>query len=327
MVIQAAQLIGADWGSTGLRVFLIGAQGQVLDSRASADGSSVMNGDPAAYAAALERQAGDWLRTAPELPLLICGMAGSKHGWQEVPYAATPAEVGALLAQARPVHLDGCGRRAFIVPGLLYRAAGVPPDVMRGEETQIAGVLALQPQLDEQSCIILPGTHAKWSQISHGRVTAFATHMTGELFALLSQHSVLARLMPAQPGAHDAAAFDAGVLAARDGKAGDALGHQLFAVRTLGLMEQLPSASLPDYLSGLLVGHELRAGLAWRAAAGMERAPLALVGESALCQRYSRALSCFDAPAPLIFPNTAPVGLWSQARHAGLLDITTEASS
>jgi 2-dehydro-3-deoxygalactonokinase len=327
MVIRAAQLIGADWGSTGLRLFLIGAGGEVLDTRASAQGSTAMNGSADAYRAALAELAGDWLSAAPDLPLIVCGMAGSKHGWHEVPYATCPAEVDNLLASAPalaplPAAAGGAARPMAIVPGLLYAPDAAAPDVMRGEETQIAGALALHPALAEQACIVMPGTHSKWTRLRDNMVLSFATHMTGELFALLTQHSVLNRLMaPAAGPQHEA--FEQGVRAARDNETAN-LGNQLFAVRTLGLTEKLPGVALADYMSGLLIGHELRAGLAWRSQAGLTQAPLVLIGEDKLCARYAQALAVFGVTPEHIFPNTAPAGLWALARRAGLLHPTQE---
>ncbi|HEY1147655.1 MAG TPA: 2-dehydro-3-deoxygalactonokinase [Pseudoduganella sp.] len=321
MVTGAAQLIGADWGSTGLRLFLIGAGGAVLDTRASAQGSTAMNGSAEAYRAALDSLAGDWLSAAPDLPLVVCGMAGSKHGWHEIPYATCPAETDNLLAATAPLPPLGTHRMA-IVPGLLYAPETAAPDVMRGEETQIAGALALHPALAQQACIVMPGTHSKWARLRDNTVLSFATHMTGELYALLNQHSVLNRLM-APASAPQQEAFEQGVRTARDdGQAN--LGHHLFAVRTLGLTERLPPEALADYMSGLLIGHELRAGLAWRAQAALKQAPLVLIGEPKLCDRYAQALAVFGVTPDHIFENTAPAGLWALAQRAGLLRPTQE---
>lgn len=296
---EQGRLIALDWGSTRLRAFLLGADGAVLASRQSEQGASTLSGE-AAFAQALAAVTGDW----PALPVLACGMVGSQHGWREAPYAPCPADAAALARQALQVN-----ERFWILPGLMHD--GGQPDVMRGEETQIVGALALHPELAEQACLVLPGTHSKWARVEAGRVTGFATHMTGELYALLRQHSVLARLMPADDAvAPTPQAFLAGVDAARqDG----ALGHQLFAVRTLGLFKRLPPEQLPDYLSGLLIGHEIAHELK---ASRPER--LALVGDPALCERYALALGRFGIEAPLQLDNTAPAGLWRLAQTMGL---------
>lgn len=298
-MVNSAHLLALDWGSTRLRAFLLGTGGAVLAARESGQGASTLSGAPA-FAQALQALAGDWRAAQPGLPVLACGMVGSQHGWREAPYVPCPADAEALAGRALRLD-DG----PWILPGLMQE--GVRPDVMRGEETQIVGALALRPELAQEACLVLPGTHAKWARIAGGRVTGFATHMTGELYALLRRHSVLARLMPAEDGAACTTAFLAGIDAVRED--GGGLGHQLFAVRTLGLFGRLPPEQLPDYLSGLLIGHEI----AHELAAGAPRR-LALVGEPLLCERYAQALGRFGVEAPLQLDNTAPAGLWRLAQ-------------
>lgn len=294
MVTGTARLIGLDWGSTRLRAFLLGEAGEVLATAQSDDGAATLSG-AAAYAGALADLVGDWRRQQPALKLLACGMVGSQYGWREAPYVRCPGDAAALAAQALAVddHLR-------FIPGLVDDAA--QPDVMRGEETQIVGALALHPALADDAVLVLPGTHSKWARVRAGRVTGFATHMTGELYALLRQHSVLARLMPAD-GTSPASpeAFLQGVDAAREP---GALAHQLFAVRTLGLFKRLAAEQLPDYLSGLLIGHEITHELAQSARR------VALIGDPTLCARYAQALQHLGQPAPLRLDNTAPAGLW-----------------
>jgi 2-dehydro-3-deoxygalactonokinase len=300
--MSEARLIALDWGSTRLRAFLLGDGGEVLATRQSNDGAATLHGADA-YAAALAALVGDWRADHPGIPLLACGMVGSQYGWREAPYVRCPADATALAGQQ--LTLDD---RLSIIPGLVDDAA--QPDVMRGEETQIVGALALHPELAEEACLVLPGTHSKWARVKSGRVTGFATHMTGELFALLRQHSVLNRLMPAD-GSSPASpeAFLKGVDAAQ---ARGGLGHQLFAVRTLGLFKQLAAEQLPDYLSGLLIGHELASELQGA------QTRVALIGDPALCARYAQALQHLGQPAPLLLDNTAPAGLWALAQHMNL---------
>ncbi|MES2126168.1 MAG: 2-dehydro-3-deoxygalactonokinase [Pseudomonadota bacterium] len=294
-------LIGLDWGSTALRAFLMGANGEIIEQRTTQQGCSTTTD----YSAVLREVSSGW----PEVPVLACGMVGSAHGWREVPYSQCPASEAALARGAAQV-----ASVVWIVPGLRCDPEGAPPDVMRGEETQVFGALATSPDWARRSCIVLPGTHSKWVHVEDARIASFATYLTGELYAVLRTHSVLGRLMP--DGAADPAAFAAGVDAARYGDK-HSLSHQLFAVRTLGLTGQMPAAGLADYLSGLLIGHELQAGLAWRAGAGLSNAPLVLVGDDALCARYDSALRRFGATAALL-PNSAPAGLW---RIANALEI------
>jgi 2-dehydro-3-deoxygalactonokinase len=310
--LDAAQLIGIDWGSSSLRAFLIGADGQALAQRSTGQGASTLSGG-VAFAAVLEQVAGDWMHARPALPVLACGMVGSQYGWLDVPYAACPADASAVAAGLRRV--AGASGPA-IVPGLLHDGGALPPDLMRGEETQIFGALALRPELIAAACIVLPGTHSKWARVDAGRVAGFATHMTGELFAVLRQLSVLGRLMEASGGGAEDA-FAQGLDMARDhGHLG--LGHQIFAARSLGVTGRMAQDELADYLSGLLIGHELGAGLAWRAEAGLQDAPLALAGSSDLCGRYALALRRYAGVDALVLDNTAPAGLLYLARAAGL---------
>jgi 2-dehydro-3-deoxygalactonokinase len=306
-----ARLLAVDWGSTRLRAYLLGANGAVLDTLTSEAGASTLGAGAGGFEAALQSLVADWLHAHPGLPAVACGMVGSAHGWREAPYAECPMELAGLHAHA--VGVPWAGGELKILPGLSCREADGTPDVMRGEETQIAGVLARRPRDAGDAMLVLPGTHSKWARLQVGRVTGFATRMTGELYAVLRQHSVLGRLMTASPcETFDNIAFDKGVAAAaRSG--GRDLGHQLFATRTLGLFGDCPSDGLGDFLSGLLIGHELVAGLQQ----ADPRRPLILVGEPALCARYQRGLQQLGREDVSHIDHTAPAGLWQQALLAG----------
>ena len=305
----AARLIAIDWGSSRLRAWLLGDDGQVLAERGSDDGASRLVGGAPVFGAALQALAGDWL--ALRRPAIACGMVGSAHGWREARYVPCPATLAELHRHTVSVDTPA-GTPLHIVPGLLDEPAGATPDVMRGEETQLAGLLALDPVRAAHATVLMPGTHSKWVRLQDGRVAGFRTRITGELYAVLRQHSVLGRLMPAgDDGGEHPEAFDAGVAAARASTGSD-LGAQLFAVRTLGLTGRVRAEALPDYLSGLLIGHELCAGLHGAAA------PLVLVGDPALCRRYGRALQAFGIQPAAVHGNTAIAGLWRLAQQAGL---------
>ena len=303
-------LLALDWGSSALRAFRLGAAGDVIEQRASADGASRLQGGAPVFEAALRRLARDWL--APGVPVLACGMVGSAHGWREAPYADCPIALDALHRHLVTVQ-TGDGLRVHIVPGVTCRDDAGLPDVMRGEETQLVGLQAVQPALGERATVVMPGTHSKWARMRDGRLQRFATRMTGELFALLREHSVLARLM-ADGAAFDAGAFDRGVAVARAAQGAD-LARLLFGVRTLGLAGELPAAAAADYLSGLLVGAELASALPNEHDAA---APIALVGEPALCRRYARALGAWGLQALEFGQPLAAPGLWRLARAAAL---------
>jgi 2-dehydro-3-deoxygalactonokinase len=312
------ELLALDWGTSSLRAFLMG-DGKVLDSRHSGHGIQHLPvSGTAGFEQSLAQIAGDWLRQWPQLPVVASGMVGSAQGWREAPYVRCPADIDELAARSVRV-ASGLGSDVLIAPGVLLDEPGQLPDVMRGEEIQIAGALRDNPQWAARSCIVLPGTHAKWVHVENGKIVRFATYLTGELFAVLGKHSILGRLMPeasAGPSEADAAAFELGLTSARASGPGD-LPQQLFATRTLGLTGRLPSASLADYLSGLLIGHELVSGLA-RFDESLQ-APLIMIGDPALCRRYARALDFLGKPAGAVLDNTAPAGLWDLARAAGLL--------
>ncbi len=301
------RIIGLDWGSSTLRAMQLGPDGQVLELRSSKRGASGLAGEAEAFSAALDELVGDW-RDA-DVPVWACGMVGSQHGWREVPYADCPADPGSLAAAS--LAADWHGHPVHILPGLRCHLPHGVLDIMRGEETQVVGALTLATPLTEAACIVMPGTHSKWTEVRDGRVHAFSTYMTGEMFALLRQHSVLSKLMSARAGS-DLQACAAGMRAARDhGDLG--LSHQLFSVRTLGLDKTLRPQALPDYLSGLLIGHELRAGLRWRQGLRLGGAPLALIGEEPLVRRYLLGLEIFDVAASLSLSNTAGAGLFRLA--------------
>jgi 2-dehydro-3-deoxygalactonokinase len=302
----AARLVALDWGSTRLRAWLLGDGAAVLAERQNGDGASVLAGGAPAFEQALVTLAGDWLEMG--VPVLACGMVGSTHGWREAAYVACPARLDRLHEHLVEVRTTAA-LHLHIVPGLVAET-GDAPDVMRGEETQVLGLVHALPALADGACVLMPGTHAKWVQLRGGAVESFRTRMTGEVYALLRGHSVLARLMPPDDKGWHADAFEAGVESAQRAGGADLLG-QLFAVRTLGLAQRWPADALSDHLSGLLVGHELVAGL--RAARG----PLALAGEPALCARYVHALKLLGVTPAAVHGNTAIAGLWQLAVQAG----------
>jgi len=274
--------IAVDWDATTLRAHAVAQNGAVIRSVELPDGIQVVQGD---FEGALKR-ALDTLSDVDEVarcPVLMAGMIGSRQGWVEVPYANTPCDVSALAAQLPSVP-NALGRSIFIVPGVAD-LSGAAPDVMRGEETQLVGLLASLHASDLQVC--MPGTHCKWISIKGGKIAALRTYMTGEAFNLFSERSMLARLMVPNPGeggedTDDWAAFDEGLACAwREGH----LLHQLFSVRTDALFGRRAPATLKSYLAGLLIGHEVHdAGAACTG-------DLVLVGDGRLTQRYERALT------------------------------------
>ena len=303
-------LIGLDWGTSRLRAMLFDGDGAVHETRSRAWG--IRHLPEGGFDAALSSICEGW----PSAPVLAAGMVGSRQGWREVGYVDTPAGIDALAAGIVDVR-SADGRRVGIIPGV---RDALSVDVMRGEETQVVGALALRPELAGHVCLLLPGTHSKWIDVRDGRIVRLATMMTGELYAILREHSILGAGLPgATASALDADAFDAGVRAARDSAAAGAL-TKLFSARALMLDGRLAPGAVPDYLSGLLIGEELRAGLA----SGWLRgdAPPLLVGDESLCARYSRAATAFNLAKPDTVLEASAHGLWRIARAAALVGET-----
>jgi 2-dehydro-3-deoxygalactonokinase len=303
---MAAALIAIDWGTTSARAYRLDAGGQILDARSAPLG--VQQVSAGGFPAALKALLGDGFDA--DVPLLACGMIGSRQGWIEAPYIRCPARLEEIAANLSSVP----GTRLAIVPGLICHDADGVPDVMRGEETQILGALG-DRQPSAPCLIVLPGTHSKWARIGAGGIEAFATFMTGELYALLRDHSILGRLATA--GAGDDNAFVRGVrMSLRDA---GALPHDVFSARTLALTGALAPDGVADYLSGLLLGAEIAAARRWahRDAGGDEA--VTLVGDAALCARYRRALVLAGFKTVSGHSEAAARGLWRIARQAGML--------
>jgi len=293
-------LIAIDWGTSSLRGARLGPTGRVLASREFARG--ILSVPPGQFEAVLNELFGDWLQ-APDALCLISGMAGSRQGWQEAPYCPCPAgftELGQHLRWLQP-------QRMALVPGLSCMADGPlgMPDVMRGEEVQIFGALQLAQR--DTATLVLPGTHSKWVQVESGRVTRFSTFMTGEVYALLSQHSILSKTMDLN-GAFDKAAFLQGI--GQSQKTGSVL-HHLFAVRTMALFDRMPAAALPSHLSGLLIGEELRTQAL--SAEISESSPVILIGSEALTRRYRLALQHLNIPCQSHGAEATWAGLYAVA--------------
>ena len=303
---MAQPLIAVDWGSSSLRAVLMDEAGQILQRRQFEQG--VLQLQPDQLELVFEQHLGDWLADGQAL-CLISGMAGSRQGWCEAPYCPCPAGFDDLkprLLWLRP--------RLALVPGLHAinpthggASAAGQDDVMRGEEVQIFGALALAGLA--QAELILPGTHSKWVTVQAHRVQRFHTFMTGELYALLSQQSILARtLVPTTT--LDEPVFRAAVELAQKGPG--VLAH-VFGTRTSALFDRLRPKQQASHLSGLLIGEELRA-IATERKSG---SPLLLVGSAALTERYRLALQCLGLPCTVINEEATWAGHLALARSLG----------
>ena len=298
------RLIAIDWGTSSARAYALDGLGEVVSERSAPFGVQRMAGG--GFADALKVLCGG--EVPDDVPLIASGMIGSRQGWVEAPYCKCPAGFDAIAASLMGVP----GTRLSIVPGLMCQDSDEVPDVIRGEETQVFG--ALSERIGARQVVVLPGTHSKWVIAGPGGVETFATFMTGELYAVLREHSILGRL--ALSGVDDAA-LDRGVRHSLRHDA--ALTHDLFSARTLALTEALAPTGVDDYLSGLLLGAEIAAARAWLARQRLERATVMLLGDAALLLRYRRALALADIDAVLGPSDAAARGLWRIAVHAGML--------
>jgi 2-dehydro-3-deoxygalactonokinase len=300
-------LIAIDWGTTSARAYRLDATGAVLATRSAPLGVQAVADRP--WSSALDMLLGDWRDDA--VPRIACGMIGSRQGWVEAPYAACPVDLAGL---GRALTRTPGGELAVVPGARCVDRAGIP-DVMRGEETQIAGALAAD---DGDMLAVLPGTHSKWAVVEHGRLAAFATFMTGELYAVLLAHSILGRLADRSAPAAGAgdAAFARGV--AR-GLAGDGLSHDIFGARTLALVGDLAPAEVGDWLSGALIGHEISAARTFAKERGGGVREVTVIGGDAIVARYVSALAQAGVAARLGPADSAASGLFRIAQRAGIV--------
>lgn len=290
--------IALDWGTSNLRGWAMRGS-EVLDSARSEEGMARLGrGD---FGAALGRLCAGW-QVGPGTPVVACGMVGSRQGWIEAPYRALPcAPLGGPFAALSegPFELR-------VVPGLKQAS---PPDVMRGEETQIAGFLALNEGWD--GVILLPGTHSKWVQVSAGEVVSFETYMTGELFGLLSEGSVLRHSL--QGGAWDGEAFEAGLEEAL--MKPEKLAARLFSLRARDLLEGSDPGAARARLSGLLIGAELAAARPYWLGTR-----IAILGAEGMARAYAKGLERQGAPATLAeaerMTRAGLTAAWRQGKEA-----------
>ncbi|HET6234210.1 MAG TPA: 2-dehydro-3-deoxygalactonokinase [Acetobacteraceae bacterium] len=291
-------MIGVDWGTTAFRAFRITRDGTIRDRRAGPRG--ILNVPNNRFAETLREEVGPWL-AAGEDHVLLSGMIGSRQGWKEAPYLPCPAGAAEIAATLTDIPFDW--GQVKLVPGLATDDPAGVPEVMRGEETQIIGCLAA---IGGAGVACLPGSHSKWARIEAGRVAGFTTHLTGEAYAALRGHTILGRMM--HDGATSPAAFDQGVARAADA---DGLLHHVFGARTLALTGRMAESDTASYLSGILIGHEVRAALGAQAGAVVQ-----LIGTLELTALYARAIAACGCYAERHDGDAAAHGLAAIGAHA-----------
>jgi 2-dehydro-3-deoxygalactonokinase len=304
-----AEWVAVDWGTSNLRAWGIGPDGETVFARQSDRGMGRLT--PADYPNVLTALVGDGVKSGNDgADVVICGMAGARQGWLEAPYLDTPADLAGLAFGAVTPAMPNGRLRPRILPGICQKTGGAE-DVMRGEETQLLGLAALRPGF--AGLVVMPGTHSKWARLDGSRVEQFSTAMTGELYEVLRQHSVLRHSLNGDvDGPERDAGFEAGLDLGID--APEKLTATLFKVRAGSLL----SGRGPDWcaglLSGLLIGAEIGGHRDW-----LGDGEIPLIGGTSLCTLYARGFAKAGAHTAIIDA--------AEASLAGLKAARNEAST
>ena len=273
--IREISLIAADWGTSNLRVWGMDYQGNVINK--ITDGKGMSSLKPSEFEPHLIDLIGNWLPKEgnAKCPIIICGMAGAKTGWKEAVYLKAPCPP---VNKEKIIQIETEDQRISvnIIPGIMQKS---PPDVMRGEETQISGYLSKNPNFDGIIC--LPGTHTKWVHISAGEIVSFKTFMTGEIYQTLSKHSILKDSVKSND--FDFTAF---LEAFEDIYSNPALiSSKFFSLRAIDLLENTSTKFLKSKMSGYLIGSELAGAKSYWLGQN-----IVMIGNDDLCTLYEKAL-------------------------------------
>jgi len=295
--VSNVALIGLDWGSTNVRAFAFDENGQVISRRVGDAGALKLSGS-AQFDAALVALVGDWAAASAGAPLIACGMVGARSGWREAHYVETGADVAMLAAGVVRVQ-TALGRALAIIPGM----KSDEPDVMRGEETQLIGAGV------GDGIVVLPGTHSKWVCMADARVDSFATFFTGEMNALIREHSSVGKALASKPDLRDQASFDMGVTYARAGAASWL--HDLFVLRASVVTGRKTGDEVSTALAGWLLGCEFAAALAMYP----ETRCIVTIASETLVPWYQSAARAFGIGCDSLDADAATAnGLWKIAR-------------
>ena len=297
---MSSGFIALDWGTSSFRAYLLNGDGTVQETISAPHG--ILAVKDAAFDEILETYIGHWNKP---LPIMASGMITSRQGWVELPYVACPANLKSIAAAVRP-HTSKQGRKLYFVPGISTRNAQGIPDVIRGEETQVLGA-----SQGGTECFVTPGTHSKWIDVESGEIKGFSTYMTGEVFALLKNHSILGKLMTS--ASNNLAAFERGVRTGLTDPAGFL--HRIFSTRTLALFNEMPTDNLSSYLSGQVIGTEIAHAIAKNETTAQYR----ILATPALGDHYMKAMTIAGLKVSYGEPDVVVKGLRRIAVAAGLL--------
>lgn len=265
----------SDWGTSRFRLWLVDGGGEVLVEKRSDDGLDASRAR--GFAATLEGHL-TGLGAPAGLPVIVCGMAGSRQGWVEANYVPVPADLASILSGA--ARIEGIDRDVRIIPGLSQ--SGSSPNVMRGEETQLLGAILAQDL--SNGIIAMPGTHSKWVELAERKATSFSTYLTGELYALLASQSILRHSIG--DAAASASVDHPQFAAALDLMlSGERMLGELFGIRAAMLLDNLVPEAAASRLSGLLIGAEIAGARA------KHQGRVTLVASGAMAALYGKALT------------------------------------
>jgi 2-dehydro-3-deoxygalactonokinase len=296
--MPAPAFIAGDWGTTHLRLFLCDEAGRALDTRNGAGVSGLRDDVGGAFFRAVEQ----WDRAHGKLPAVLCGMVGSTIGWREVAYLNCPARPETIAKSALCFAADG--RPIAIAPGLTCRNRLLAPDMMRGEETQILGAIRCVPKLATgRQFLCMPGTHTKWVSLKDGAVEHFLTALTGELFDILHNHSVLVNAA-GTPEVVGGTEFSRALEQTKLYPDAELI-HLLFEVRSRQLKGELKRKDAAAYLSGLIIGQDVSGAKRFFRNDLAEAGHVVVIGSPKLTELYAQALKTRDLPVTRIDGETA----------------------
>lgn len=303
-------LLCIDWGTSSLRAYLVAQNGTIIQQKSFPWGvkklpfnTGIRQDD---FEKTFIRVCEDWIDTR-NIAILICGMATSAMGWKEVPYVNCPASINEIVKGMSSFSVGEI--QVHLIPGLLSNIT--MPDVMRGEETQIFGAIDNQKSVDKLIC--LPGTHSKWAIVKQSNVDDFTTFMSGEVFELLCNHSIL--LDPENNDAFNQEAFLKGV---RVNVNNDNLLSTLFSTRSLNLQGMLEKCHQKSYLSGLIIGNEIHQLSQFIKEQQFDQ--ITLIGDATLCALYELTINDLMVNIRINHDEHAAVkGMWNLAKTKGLI--------
>ncbi|MCZ2720391.1 2-dehydro-3-deoxygalactonokinase [Marinomonas sp. 15G1-11] len=269
-----------DWGTTNFRAFAMNKEGVLVSKTERPLGLLQVKNNQ--FSSSLKVVLEGWLGEYQHLPILMAGMVGSAQGWIDTCYVETPTSINKLARKSHSFKLPW-GAQATIIPGVRYRSPLGNFDVMRGEEVQLFGLQTLESKANFVA--LFPGTHCKHMQINANKLSSFTTFMTGELFSILLNHSILGAGLPKQQDSLNA--FKKGISESNK----KPLTNQLFYTRTHRLFADIDETEVSEYLSGLLIGEELKT---------LTTKNIYLVGDNKLCSRYQKACQILEIQVSVI---------------------------